>query len=101
MFQSREKFRGYTLMECRPLTGRTHQIRVHMAYINHPVVGDEVYNEGRDKTIAEIDVRNAVRSLGRFFLHAEKLSFTHPVTAERLEFKQQLPVELTSLLDIL
>jgi 23S rRNA pseudouridine1911/1915/1917 synthase len=72
-----------------------------MAYINHPVVGDEVYNEGRDNTIADIDVRNAVRTLGRFFLHAEKLSFTHPISGERLEFKQPMPIELANLLDLL
>ena len=101
LWNVRQRYEKFTLLNVEIKTGRTHQIRVHMSYINHPVVGDEVYNEGRDKTIAEIDVRNAVRSLGRFFLHAEKLSFTHPVTAERLEFEQQMPIELTSLLDIL
>jgi len=97
----RQRYEKFTLLNVEIKTGRTHQIRVHMAYINHPIVGDEVYNEGRDKTIADIDVRNAIRSLGRFFLHAEKLSFTHPVSGERLEFKQQMPVELANLLEIL
>jgi 23S rRNA pseudouridine1911/1915/1917 synthase len=101
LWNVRQRYEKFTLLNVEIKTGRTHQIRVHMAYINHPVVGDEVYNEGRDNTIADTDVRNAVRSLGRFFLHAEKLSFTHPVTAERLEFKQPMLVELAGLLDIL
>jgi 23S rRNA pseudouridine1911/1915/1917 synthase len=100
LWNVRNRYDKFTLLNVEIKTGRTHQIRVHMAYINHPVVGDEVYNEGRDNTIADIDVRNAVRSLGRFFLHAEKLSFTHPVSGARMEFQQAMPIELTNLLDI-
>ncbi len=98
LWKVRQRFAKFTLLDVEIKTGRTHQIRVHTAYINHPVVGDEIYNEGRDNTISDINIRNAVNSLGRFFLHAEKLSFTHPQNAEKMEFTQPLPDELVNLL---
>ena len=101
LWKVRKRYDKFTLLDVEIKTGRTHQIRVHMGYINHPVVGDEIYNEGRDNTVADINVRNSIRNLGRFFLHAEKLSFTHPVTKERLEFTQDLPPELNQFLDLL
>lgn len=101
LWKVRTRYTKFTLLEVEIKTGRTHQIRVHMGYINHPVVGDEIYNEGRDNTVADINVRNAIRSLGRFFLHAEKLSFTHPKTGERMDFEQPLPAELTDFLGML
>lgn len=97
----RRRFAKFALLEVEIKTGRTHQIRVHVASINHPVVGDETYNEGRDKTIADVEIREAVQKLGRFFLHAEYLSFDHPVTGERLEFICQLPPELAQFLELL
>jgi len=101
LWKVRKRYDKFTLLDIEIKTGRTHQIRVHMGFINHPVVGDEIYNEGRDNTVADITVRNAIRSLNRFFLHAEKLSFTHPKTNERLEFTQELPTELTNFLSLL
>jgi 23S rRNA pseudouridine1911/1915/1917 synthase len=101
LWRARSRYAKFTLLDVEIKTGRTHQIRVHMAYINHPIVGDEIYNEGRDNTVADITVRNAIKSLGRFFLHAESLSFTHPKTGERLEFTQPLPTELTEFLELL
>ena len=101
LWKVRQRYDKFTLLDVEIKTGRTHQIRVHMGYINHPVVGDEIYNEGRDNTVSDINVRNAIRNLGRFFLHAERLSFTHPVTKERLEFTQDLPHELNQFLDLL
>ncbi|HEV7699010.1 MAG TPA: RluA family pseudouridine synthase [Pyrinomonadaceae bacterium] len=98
LWKVRERYGKFTLLDVEIKTGRTHQIRVHMAYINHPVVGDEIYNEGRDNTIADINIRNAIASLPRFFLHAEQLSFTHPKTGERMEFLQELPKELVEFL---
>ncbi len=97
----RERFTKFTLLDVEIKTGRTHQIRVHMGYINYPVVGDEIYNEGRDNTIADSTVRNYVATMRRFFLHAEKLSFTHPQTGERLEFTQELPAQLKEFLQLL
>lgn len=101
LWKVRTRFDKFTLLEVEIKTGRTHQIRVHFGYINFPIVGDEIYNEGRDKTVADVDVRRAVEKLGRFFLHAEKLSFTHPVTGEKMEFVQPLPAELTEFLNVL
>jgi 23S rRNA pseudouridine1911/1915/1917 synthase len=101
LWKVRQRFEKFTLLDVEIKTGRTHQIRVHLAAINHPVVGDDTYNEGRDKTIANIVVRNAIQKMGRFFLHAEKLSFTHPKTGERLSFTSELPAELKELLNLL
>jgi 23S rRNA pseudouridine1911/1915/1917 synthase len=97
----RQRYGKFTLLDVEIKTGRTHQIRIHMAYMNTPVVGDEIYNEGRDNTVMDHYVRNAIASMPRFFLHAEKLSFTHPKTGERLEFVQPLPAELTDFLEFL
>ena len=101
LWKVRERFTKFTLLDVEIKTGRTHQIRVHMAYINHPVVGDEIYNEGRDNTVADINIRNAIRSLGRFFLHAEKLSFAHPIAGKQMDFSSSLPDELVDLLTLI
>ena len=101
LWKVRKRYDKFTLLDVEIKTGRTHQIRVHTAYINHPVVGDEIYNEGRDNTIMDHTVRNAIASMPRFFLHAEQLSFTHPKTQERMEFTQPLPKELNEFLDLL
>lgn len=95
------RFEKFTLLEVEIKTGRTHQIRVHLASINHPVVGDATYNEGRDNTIANPEIKKAVEKLGRFFLHAERIAFTHPETQERISLAAEIPVELKELLDLL
>jgi 23S rRNA pseudouridine1911/1915/1917 synthase len=97
----RQRFDKFTVLEVEIKTGRTHQIRVHLASINHPVVGDGTYNEGRDNTVNDIDIKNAIRILDRFFLHAEKLSFDHPKTGERLNFTSELPPELRNFVGLL
>lgn len=76
---------GFTLLECKLYTGRTHQIRVHMAYIKHPCVGDQLYGVRRPK---------ADLGLERQFLHAYRLELKHPVTEERLFFIDPLPDDL-------
>lgn len=76
-----------TLLELYPETGRTHQIRVHLKYLNHPIFGDELY-AGRKTS------RNDRKILPRVFLHAAKISFTHPKSGERLFFESKLPDEL-------
>ncbi len=101
LWKVKQRFDKFTLISVEIKTGRTHQIRVHCAYINHPVVGDETYNAGRDKTVHNLQIRQAIKDLGRFFLHAEKLSFTHPVTKEKLNFTAPLPDKLTEFLEIL
>jgi 23S rRNA pseudouridine1911/1915/1917 synthase len=99
IWKVRRRFEKFTLVDVEIKTGRTHQIRVHLASINNPIVGDAIYNEGRDKTIADHEIKRAVETLNRFFLHAERLSFTHPVSHERLEFVQPMPVELEELIN--
>jgi pseudouridine synthase, RluA family len=101
LWKVRKRYAKFTLLDVEIKTGRTHQIRVHTAHINNPIVGDEIYNEGRDNTVADINVRNAIKSMGRFFLHAEQLSFMHPKTQEKLEFKQEMPAELKEFLNLL
>jgi len=101
LWKVRKRFEKFTLLNVEIKTGRTHQIRVHLMSVNHPVVGDETYNGGRDKTVKDMKVRQAISDLNRFFLHAERLSFTHPQTSERLEFYVPMPQELKSLLEII
>lgn len=95
-----ERFEKFTLLEIDIKTGRTHQIRVHLASINHPIVGDETYNEGRDNTVADVGIKRAIEQLDRFFLHAARLSFTHPVTEKPMYFEAPLPPELLDFLEI-
>jgi len=101
LWKVKKHFEKFTLLAVEIKTGRTHQIRVHLASINHPIVGDETYNAGRDKTVRNLDVRKAIQDLNRFFLHSEKLSFTHPISNERLSFTALLPKELADFLDLL
>jgi 23S rRNA pseudouridine1911/1915/1917 synthase len=89
-----EELNGFSLLEVRIMTGRTHQIRVHLSAIGHPVVGDNVYSESRYKEFAK-----KFGSPGRYFLHAAKLQFSHPKTGVLLKFESPLPNELTTLLE--
>lgn len=91
------------LVECRLETGRTHQIRVHMAHIGHGLIGDPVYG-GRRKVRAKSlghGVAEAVAFFPRQALHAATLGFEHPVTGERLTFSAPMPEDMRGLLDIL
>jgi 23S rRNA pseudouridine1911/1915/1917 synthase len=101
LWKVRQRFDKFTLLDVEIKTGRTHQIRVHLASIKHPVVGDETYNGGRDKTVNDATIRKAISELNRFFLHAEKLGFVHPKTKEKMSFTAPLPGELTSFLELL
>jgi 23S rRNA pseudouridine1911/1915/1917 synthase len=101
LWKVRQRFEKFTLLDVEIKTGRTHQIRVHLASINHPIVGDPTYNAGRDNTVADQDIRAGIQKLNRPFLHSEKLSFDHPVTNERLQFVAEAPDELKEFLDLL
>ena len=83
---------GYTLVECTLYTGRTHQIRVHMQYIHHPLVGETAYATYKPKG------QNVDLGLSRQFLHSYDLLFDHPVTAERMHFCDNLPSDLYAVL---
>jgi 23S rRNA pseudouridine1911/1915/1917 synthase len=98
LYRVRQRFDRFTLLDVEIKTGRTHQIRVHMAWLKHPVVGDETYNAGRDKTVPDARLRKALAALGRLFLHAEQLGFRHPRTGEPMRFTAPLPPALTEFL---
>ena len=91
-----EPLRGVTLVEIAIDTGRTHQIRVHLSAINHPVVGDVTYGGVRRHVPADV---RAVSRLERPFLHAHKLSFTHPSDGRPMSFESPLPEDLQNVLD--
>jgi len=99
------KFFGLSmaLVECRLETGRTHQIRVHMASINCPVVGDPIYvgRQERNKKLISPELREKIGTLPGQALHAYELSFPHPVTGEHMQFSAPLPPQFQSLLDYL
>lgn len=101
LFKTVERFDELTLLDVEIRTGRTHQIRVHLAHIKHPVAGDSLYDGGRINNIREVAVRKAISGLGRPFLHASKLRLVHPVTGETMEFRAPLPAELENLLSLL
>ena len=86
-YQVLERLNNFTMLECRLKTGRTHQIRVHMASIQHPVAGDPVYGP-----------HNCITSLHGQCLHAKTLGFVHPITGEHLRFDSELPEYFTRFL---
>ena len=94
-FKVIERFDKCTLLEVSPKTGRTHQIRVHLSYINHPVIGDALYGNRESDSLAK------VIGLKRQFLHAKAISFNHPFTGEKIELKDRLPGDLNKSLGIL
>ena len=87
-YKVREEFKGMSFLEIRPVTGRTHQIRVHLAAAGHPLAGDSRYGRRKENP-----------KFPRLFLHAHRLSFIHPGTGERVEFTSDLPSELAVILE--
>jgi 23S rRNA pseudouridine1911/1915/1917 synthase len=89
-----------SLVECRPETGRTHQIRVHLSHIGHPLLGDAVYGGLQRGRMAALPaaVAAAVAGLDRAALHARRLGFRHPRTGERLAFESPLPPDMEAAL---
>lgn len=92
---------GFAFLEIRIETGRTHQIRVHMQSIHHPVVGDSKYGGRLWKSVQDPVRRKALREFDRLALHASDLQFRHPTTGESLRFHAPLPEELRALLAVL
>jgi 23S rRNA pseudouridine1911/1915/1917 synthase len=101
-WQVLERYRGLdgkpvaSLLACRLETGRTHQIRVHLAHIGHPLMGDSVYGAGFKTKAVQLPpgARAALADLGRQALHAYLLAVQHPKTGQRLEFRSELPIDL-------
>ena len=97
-FRLRERFRAHTLLECRLETGRTHQIRVHMQHLKHPIVGDPLYGgplklpKGATPELIE-----ALRGFRRQALHAEVLEFSHPVTGDAVRCSAPMPEDMRAL----
>ena len=84
-FKVLERYKEYTLVECILETGRTHQIRVHMAYINHPIVNDPIYNKKKSTDFGQM-------------LHSKSIEFIHPVTGEKIYFEVEPPKEFCDIL---
>jgi 23S rRNA pseudouridine1911/1915/1917 synthase len=93
-YRTIERLVGAALMECRLQTGRTHQVRVHMAHLGHPLIGDPVYSRDRK------GFKSILETIGfkRQALHAKRLGFIHPVTGQKLSFDSALPVDMQELL---
>jgi 23S rRNA pseudouridine955/2504/2580 synthase len=85
LFRRLQLFAGATLVEASPITGRTHQIRVHAAFMNHPIIGDERYG------FADINKSYKAKGYKKLLLHAETLQFTHPISGKTLAISADLP----------
>ena len=101
-YRVRERFRALTLIECRLETGRTHQIRVHMAHVRHPLVGDAQYGGGlRQPRGASAALAEALRGFRRQALHAERLEFAHPADGRTIAVEAELPADMAALVEAL
>ena len=98
-FRVKKKFRDHTLIDIRLETGRTHQIRVHMAWKGHPLVGDKTYGwRPNVPKAANEELKQCIENFPRQALHAYKLSFNHPETSKSLEFRSEIPHDIEMLL---
>ena len=95
-YQVEEKFPSCTLLRCRLETGRTHQIRVHLAHIGHALVGDSVYLKGAQKCVPQL--RALLHGFPRQALHATRLALEHPVTGVSMEWEADMPQDMQQLL---
>ena len=101
-YRLRERFRAHTALECRLETGRTHQIRVHMAHLKHPIVGDPLYGGSlKLPKGASDELIAALRGFRRQALHAEVLEFAHPVSGESVRCEAPVPEDMQRLMRLL
>jgi 23S rRNA pseudouridine1911/1915/1917 synthase len=101
-YRLRERFRAHTALECRLETGRTHQIRVHMAHLKHPIIGDQLYGGSlKLPKGASDELIAALRAFKRQALHAETLEFVHPLSGEPLRCTAAVPQDMQELMRLL
>ncbi len=101
-YRVRERFRAHTLVQCTLETGRTHQIRVHMAHIRHPLVGDTLYGGGlKLPRGATPELTEALRGFRRQALHAERLEFAHPASGRTISVEMPRPADMQALIETL
>jgi 23S rRNA pseudouridine1911/1915/1917 synthase len=100
-FATRERLTGFSLLRLYPETGRTHQIRVHLQGLHHPIVGDTRYGGRMWKGVQDPLKRNVLRGFERLALHASRLTFVHPATGREVTFRAALPPEFELLLQTL
>ena len=102
-YEVTEAFRGYSLLTLKPRTGRTHQLRVHMSYLKHPLVGDRTYG-GKLVSLAELSSDRSLDSsplIERQALHAWKIQFRHPITGQQLQLEAPWPDDFRRLVETL
>lgn len=102
-YRTAERLGGAAVLECRLETGRTHQIRVHLSHVGHPLIGDPVYGRGAGARLSKLSARgrDAARRFPRQALHAATLGFEHPVTGVPLSFSAPTPDDLAGLITAL
>ena len=100
-YATRESLGPFTYLEVRIHTGRTHQIRVHLSHLRHPIVGDSRYGGGGLRTVRSTAARACLGAFPRMALHAHRLEFHHPSSGELLGFEAPLPEDFQRLLDCL
>lgn len=100
-YELAERLRYASLLRCRLRTGRTHQIRVHMKHLGHPIVGDPLYSGPQWRGIPDKRVQKVLSSLERQMLHAAKITFEHPSTGAVVSYEAPLPRDMTAVLEAL
>jgi len=101
LFHVEEAFTDTALVSCRLVTGRTHQIRVHMAHRGHALVGDPLYSGRQWRNLSDPGAQHACRTFPRQALHAWRLGFTHPVTHDEVAFEAPIPDDMAGLIEVL